>query len=171
MRFGLIVAPTTLPDLRPAPGTLDSDLVRARLPQPDVAIDVVEIDPSVDVAEQIDAFFDAKSEGVEAILFYASTFVALAPDGEVFLCLDPTNPDVGDSLRDVAGALRDKHTGPLLFVLDCRHAPDDDDAFRSATIVAAVRAALDPATTGIEVLVAAQQAPAAAEDAASPFTR
>ncbi len=171
MRFGLIVAPTTLPDLRPAPGTLDSDLVRARLPQPDVAIEVVEIDPTVDVAEQIDAFFEAHPEGVDAILFYASTFVALAPDGEVFLCLDPTNPDVGDSLRDVSAALRDKHAGPLLFVLDCRHAPDDDDAFRSATIVGAVRTALDSSKTGIELLVAAQQAPAVAEDAASPFTR
>ncbi len=171
MRFGLIVAPTTLPDLRPAPGTLDSDLVRARLPQPDVAIEVVEIDPAVDVAEQIDAFFDAHKDGVDAILFYASTFVALAPDGEVFLCLDPMNPDVGDSLGDVAAAIRDKHAGPLLFVLDCRHAPDDEDAFRSATIVGAVRGALDSSKAGIELLVAAQQAPAVAEDAASPFTR
>ncbi len=171
MRFGLIVAPTTLHDLRPAPGTLDSDLVRARLPQPDVAIEVVEIDPTVDVAEQIDAFFEAHEDRIDAILFYASTFVALAPDGEVFLCLDPMNPDVGDALRDVAAALRDKHAGPLLFVLDCRHAPDDDDAFRSATIVSAVREALEPASTGIELLVAAQQAPAVAEDAASPFTR
>src|SRR6185503_17435581 len=106
MRYGLIVAPTTLPDLRPAPGTLDSDLIRARLPQEDVNIVVVEVDPTVDVAEQIDKFFDDHPSGAEAILFYASTFVALSADGEVYLCLDPTNPDVGDALRDIAGALR-----------------------------------------------------------------
>src|SRR5689334_24695781 len=86
MRYGLIVAPTTLPDLRPAPGTLDSDLVRARLPQEDVAIDVVDIDPGVDVAEQIDRFFDSHPAGAEAIVFYASTFVVLSAEGEVFLC-------------------------------------------------------------------------------------
>ena len=171
MRYGLIVAPTTLPDLRPAPGTLDSDLVRERLPQDDVGIEVVDVDPTVDVAEQIDGFFDAHPEGAEAILFYASTFVALSPEGEVFLCLDPTAPDVGDSLRDIAAVIRERHEGPLLFVLDCRHAPDEEDPLRSATIAAAVRSALDPASTGIELLVAAQGAPPVFEDAVSPFTR
>ncbi|MEZ4314569.1 MAG: hypothetical protein R3F14_41675, partial [Polyangiaceae bacterium] len=88
MRYGLIVAPTTLPDLRPAPGTLDSDLVRARLPQEDVAIEIVEIDPTVDVAEQIDTFFDERPEPAEALFFYASSLVAVSDD-DVFLCLDP----------------------------------------------------------------------------------
>ncbi len=171
MRYGLIVAPTTLSDLRPAPGTLDSDLVRARLPQEDAGIEVVDIDPTVDVAEQIDQFFDARPEPVEAVLFYASTFVALSAEGEVFLCLDPTNPDVGDSLRDVADALRERFSGPVLFVLDSRHAPDEGDPFRSATVAGAIRATLNPAVTGIEVLVAAQPAPATLEDAASAFTR
>src|SRR5690242_21713303 len=87
MRYGLIVAPTTLPDLRPAPGTLDSDLIRARLPQEDVDIEVVEVDPTVDVAEQVDKFFDDYPAGAAAIMFYASAFVALSGDGEVFLCL------------------------------------------------------------------------------------
>ncbi|MBK8256202.1 MAG: hypothetical protein IPK82_26480 [Polyangiaceae bacterium] len=171
MRYGLIVAPTTLPDLRPAPGTLDSDLMRARLPQDDTTIDVVEIDPTVDVAEQIDRFFDTHREPIDALLFYASTLVATSPDGEVFLCLDPTNPDVGDSLRDVAAAMREQCDGAILFVLDCRHAIDEDDAFRSATVASAVRAAIDPARTGIELLVAAQPQDASMEDAASPFTR
>ena len=130
MRYGLIVAPTALPDLRPAPGTLDSDLIRARLPREDLDVEVVEIDPTIDVAEQIDGFFEAHPDGAEAILFYASAFVQLSRDSEIFLCLDPMNPDVGDSLRDVAAALREKHEGPLLFVLDCRHAPDEDDPFR-----------------------------------------
>lgn len=171
MRYGLIVAPTTLPDLRPAPGTLDSDLVRARLPQEDVAIEVVDIDPTVDVAEQIDRFFDARPEPAEAILFYASSLVALSGEGEVFLCLDPTDPDVGDSLHDVAASLRERFSGPVLFVLDCRHTPDEDDPFRSATVASAIRSAIDPASTGIEVLVAAQPASPELDDAASPFTR
>lgn len=171
MRYGLIVAPATLPDLRPAPGTLDSDLVRSRLPQEDVAIEVAEIDPTTDVAEQIDHFFDARSEPVDAVLFYASSFVALAADGEVFLCLDPTNPDVGDSLRDVAGALRERFSGPVLFVLDCRHSPDESDPFKSATVASAIRSTLDPSTTGVEILVAVQPASPIFEDAASAFTR
>ncbi len=171
MRYGLIVAPTTSPDLRPSPGTFDSDLVRARLPQDDVAIHVVELNPTSDVAEQIELFFDGQQEAPEAVLFYASTLVALSGSGEVFLCLDPTNPDVGDGLRDIAGAIRDRFNGPLLFVLDCRHAADEEDAFRSATVVAAVRAALDPNATGIELLVAAQPVHEELEDAASPFTR
>jgi len=171
MRYGLIVAPTTLSDLRPAPGTLDTDLVRSRLPQDDLAIEVIDIDPTVDVAEQIDQFFDAHPDDVEGILFYASTYVALSPEGELFLCLDPMNPDVGDALRDIAGALSEKHTGPLLMVLDCRHAADEEDPFRSAVIAGAIRTAIDPAATGAELLVAAQPSPAVMEDAASPFTR
>ena len=49
--------------------------------------------------------------------------VALSPDGELFLCLDPENPGMGDALGDIAAVFRDRARGDALFVLECHHGP------------------------------------------------
>ena len=44
MRCAIIATPALLPDSRPAPGALDGDLLRTRLPQPDTGFTVVDLD-------------------------------------------------------------------------------------------------------------------------------
>src|SRR6516225_4732765 len=114
MRLALVATPAPLPDLRPTPGSLDGDVIRARLPLPDASFQVVDLDPSVDLAEQLEGLFDrGEAPADEAILFYASCRVILSVDGELFLSFDPTQPDTGDSLRDIASVFRERAGGPV----------------------------------------------------------
>ena len=173
MRLALVATPLAMPDSRPAPGSLDGDLIRSRLPLPDAGFRIVDLDPAVDLAEQLDLIFERGDAppGTE-ILFYASTRVILSVEGELFLCFDPASPDTGDSLSDLALVLRERATGPVAFVLECRHPLDPEDPFRSAAVVGAAKEAVASAASGIELLVAAQLVEIDdAEDRASPLTR
>src|SRR5271165_5884772 len=109
MRIALVATPAPLPDSRPAPGFLDGDLVRARLPLPDTGFRVIDLDPGVDLAEQIEALFEGGEVEADApIFFYASCRVILSVEGELFLSLDSAQPDTGDSLRDLALLFRER---------------------------------------------------------------
>ncbi len=171
MRCAIIATPALLSDLRPAPGALDGDLLRARLPLPDTDFTVFDLDPARDLAEQIDILFDEQASlSGEPVLFYASSLVVIAVDGELFLCLDPSDPKTGDSFKDIAYVLRDRINGPLLIMLECRHSPDPDNPFKSASVVEAAKDALVPGTE-VELLVAAHPIAAGDEDQPSAFTR
>ena len=171
MRLAMVATPAALLDLRPAPGSLDGDVIRARLPLPDAGFLVVDLDPAIDLAEQIELLFEGEAGGGE-VLFYASCRVILSEDGEIFLSFNPAEPDTGDSLRDIALVFRERARGPVAFVLECRHAPDPDDPFRGAAIVAAAKEAVAVAGGAIELLVAAQPVgEGESEDRTSPLTR
>ncbi|MGK4004128.1 hypothetical protein WMF31_15960 [Sorangium sp. So ce1036] len=182
MRLAIVATPGLHRDQRPAPGSLDGDLVRARLSLDDAGFRVVDVDPARDLAEQLDALFDeltatrktlvdadeaAREEASALLLFYASSTVALSPSGELFLCLDPENPGVGDALGDVAAVFGDRARGAVLFVIECHHAPE---VTSSAVVAAAERAVTSPAT-GIELLVAAHPLGSFGDDLPSVFTR
>jgi len=172
MRLAIVATPSLLSDMRAPPGALDGDVIRSRLPLPDTAFEVVDIDPSVDLAEQLDVLFDDRRPAPgDEVLFYVSAPAALSVDGEFFLCLDPESPQTGDALADVAAVFRDRVPGPVLLVLECRHAPSPDDPFRSAAVVTSAKEAVEPARTGIEMLIAARPATDGLEEYASPFTR
>ncbi|AGP37847.1 tetratricopeptide repeat protein [Sorangium cellulosum] len=182
MRLAIVATPSLHRDQRPAPGSLDGDLIRARLSLDDAGFRVVDIDPARDLAEQLDALFDeltatrrtlvdaedaARDEASTLFLFYASTAVALSPDGELFLCLDPENPGVGDALGDVAAVFRDRARGEVLFVLECHHGPG---ATSRAVVTAAEQAVASP-VTGVELLVAAHPIGSLDADLPSVLTR
>jgi tetratricopeptide (TPR) repeat protein len=172
MRLAIVATPAISSDQRPVPGALDGDVVRARLPLPDTSFEVVDLDPEQDLAEQLERLFDERRPGPsDLVLFYASSAVALSNAGELFVCLDPENPDVGDSLHDITAVFEEHMHGPVLFVLELRHVPHPDDPFRSATIVAAAKGAIRAPVTGIEALIAARLTPMEVEDHTSPFTR
>ncbi|MDI1475848.1 hypothetical protein [Polyangium sp. y55x31] len=172
MRLAIVATPSLLSDMRAPPGALDGDILRSRLPLEDTAFEVVDIDPHVDLAEQLDTLFNERKPGPEdEILFYVSSPVAVSVDGEFFLCLDPENPQTGDALADVVAVFHDHVSGPVLFVLECRHAPAPADPFRSATVVAAAKDAVSPQRSGIELLIAARPSSPAIEERPSPFTR
>src|SRR5512132_1722124 len=175
MRLAIVATPAALPDLRPAPGALDGDALRSRLLLPDAGYHVVDLDPAVDLAEQLELLFEQTplDPGTPA-LFYASTRVAFSAEGELFLCLDAESPETGDSLRDIATVIRDRIPGPVAFVIECRHPVDEEDPFRSATIVGAAKDSLrgvGASGAGVEVLVAARPLSDDAEDRTSPLTR
>ncbi|APR76116.1 Gluconokinase [Minicystis rosea] len=173
MRIALVATPLPLPDMRPAPGALDGDVIRSRLPLDDSGFRLVDIDPAVDLAEQIETLFErGEIPRDAAVLFYASSSVILSVEGELFLALDPSSPDTGDSVRDLALVFRERSEGPLAFVIECRHAPDPEDPFRSASVAAAARDAVSAGGGRIELLVAAQPIlEGEAEDRVSPLTR
>jgi tetratricopeptide (TPR) repeat protein len=172
MSLAIVATPAPLSDLRSPPGALDGDLLRARLPLSDTAFRVVDLDPATDLAEQLDLLFDRDPISPGApVLFYASCSVVLSVDDELFLCLDPASPETGDSLQDIAAVFAERVSGPVVFILECRHAPAPEDPFRSAAVVSAARDAVHPERTGIELLVAAHPSEAEVEDAPSAFTR
>lgn len=174
MPLAIVASPALLPDMRPAPGALDADLVRARLPLDDMGFRVVDVDPELDLAEQIDLRLEREPLGDdEPVLLYASSGVAVSAEGEFFLCLDPNRPDTGDALADVVAVLRERTRGPILIVLECRHAPDATDPFRSAAVVSAAKQAVAAAAPGSALLVAARPFDESdqTEDRASAFTR
>jgi tetratricopeptide (TPR) repeat protein len=171
-RLALIATPRLVPDRPPLPGALDGDLVRSRLPLDDTRFRVVDLDPAVDLAEQIDVLLEREAPGADdSVVLYASGAAALSDAGEFFLCLDPANPDTGDAIADVAAVFRDRAAGAVLFVLECRHAADEADPFRSATVVAAAKDSLKGVAPGIALLIGARPAAEGAEELPSPFTR
>jgi cellulose synthase operon protein C len=170
MRFALVATPAALPDLRPAKGALDGDVIRSRLPLPDAGFQLVDLDPAVDLAEQLDAFFDGtRLEPSAFVLFYASSAVAVSRGGELFLCLDPTSADTGDSLRDIAIVLRERSPGAVAIVLECRHPEIADAAAASAKVVRAAEAAVT-AADDVELLVGARPHDDAPDERPSPLT-
>jgi len=179
MRLAIVATPALFSDHRPAPGALDGDLIRARLTLEDTGFQVEDLDPSRDLAEQLELIFErlaaraqpAPTGGPPLLLLYASTPVALSSEGELFLCLDPANPGVGDALAAIAAVFRDQARGRVLFVLECHHEPAPGDPFASAAIVEAAKQAVAPAVSGIELLVAAHPLDAARADMPSAFTR
>ncbi|WP_437668652.1 tetratricopeptide repeat protein [Sorangium sp. So ce131] len=182
MRLAIVATPGFHRDQRPAPGSLDGDLIRARLSLDDAGFRVVDVDPARDLAEQLDALFDeltatrktlvdadeaARDEASSLFLFYASSAVALSPEGELFLCLDPENPGMGDALGDIASVFRDRARGAVLFVIEGHHGP----GVASRDVVAAAERAVASEGTGIELLVAAHPIGEVGSEVPSVFTR
>ncbi|WP_437917299.1 tetratricopeptide repeat protein [Sorangium sp. So ce302] len=182
MRLAIVATPSLHRDQRPAPGSLDGDLIRARLSLDDAGFRVIDVDPARDLAEQLDALFDevvatrrtlvdaedaARDDASTLFLFYASSAVALSPDGELFLCLDPENPGLGDALGDIAAVFRDRARGEVLFVLECHHGP----GATSRAVVAAAEQAVASSVTGVELLVAAHPIGSLDADLPSVLTR
>ncbi|HRI71357.1 MAG TPA: hypothetical protein PK156_44295, partial [Polyangium sp.] len=121
MRLAIIATPSPSSDMRAPPGALDGDVLRARLQMADTAFQVAEVDPTIDLAEQLDALLAARRLGSgDEVLFYVSSLVAVSVDNEFFLCLDPSNPNTGDALTDVVAVFQDHVPGPILFILECR---------------------------------------------------
>lgn len=172
MRLAIVATPAPLPDMRPAPGALDGDLMRARLPLADTGFAVVDLDPTRDLAEQIELLFERRDVDADApVLFYVSCNVMQSVEGELFLCLDPSQPNTGDSLAELTMVFRERTQGSVAFVLELRHAPAPDDPFLSATVVGAAKDAVAPLQSGIELLIAARPSSNDMEDRASPLTR
>ncbi|HRI71799.1 MAG TPA: hypothetical protein PK156_46520, partial [Polyangium sp.] len=73
-------------------------------------------------------------------------------------------------LTDVVAVFQDHVPGPILFLLECRHAVAPQVPFRSATVVGAAKDAIAPARSGIELLIAARPSDHTTEMRASPFT-
>jgi tetratricopeptide (TPR) repeat protein len=170
-RLAVIATPASQPGQRLAPGALDGDAVRARLLLSDAGFSVLDLDPAIDLAEQLDVYFEEEPAGLDTeVLFYASCQVAMSGDGELFLCLDPADPETGDALSDIAGVFRDMVPGAVLFLLECRHAASDDP-FRSTAFVEAAKAAVGSADTGVELLIAARPGEGVDGESVSPFTR
>lgn len=179
-RLAIVISPKAS-NLRAGQGELDADAIKERLQLDDTAFSVVALDPSTDVAEQLDALFDQREVGdgpaspegdrgpERSVLFYASADVKVAGD-EVFLCLDPESPDTGDSLHDVAEVICDRATGAVLFVLDARFEPNGSE-LQGPELVAAARKVLRDMGDDIELLIGARPSSEAAASACSPFTR
>ena len=168
-RLAIVVTPAAREDVRGRQGTLDGDVMRERLAQADTRFDVVVLDADRDLAEQIDALFDARPEGEWSVLFYASTRASVADD-ELFLCLDPAEPETGDALRDVVEVLKDRGGGPLVVILELCHEPSDDPLV-SAEMVDHARRAIRAVSDDVELLAACS--PVISSEASSPsaFTR
>ena len=169
MRLAIVATPSLRGDQRPAPGALDGDVVRARLSGPDTAFEVVDLNPEIDLAEQLDVLLETRRPGPhDPVLFYASSMVALSEQGDFFLCLAP---GTGDALGDVVEVLAERAPGPVLVMLECRHAPDPDDPFSSANIVGAGKSAVASGKTGVGLLIAARPLADDSDDVPSAFTR
>ncbi|MBI4951027.1 MAG: hypothetical protein HY908_03275, partial [Myxococcales bacterium] len=137
----------------PRLGERDACLVVERFTLPDLGFEALVLDPGRDAAEQLDAALAGRHGEIGAVLFYASSLVAVPEADECFLCLDPGQPDLGDALRDLAATLRDRVSGPLCAVIDARYPVG---AHGPKEVLAAIVQSLHASETGIELVAAAR---------------
>ena len=134
-----------------AMGGLD---LRTRFTRDDAGFDVVFADPDEDLAEQVIDVLAKRSCGArDAVMLYIAARTLLSCEGELYLCLDPDEPNVGDALAEVAASLRDAAPGGKLIVLDLVDARLDVDPTRIQTLVRAAETAIEFATSGVELVL------------------
>ncbi|MBM4358955.1 MAG: hypothetical protein FJ096_12695, partial [Deltaproteobacteria bacterium] len=151
MRVGIIAAAAGDGTSGPVVGERDALLVSERLAMGDMGFKVHTVDPARDMAAQVDLALASYGGGVDEVLLYVSARAVTLEDGECFFCLDLANPDVGDAVRDVVMALAERSSGRALMVVEARHDGATVDELRDAA--KALRAAIDPPSTGIEAIV------------------
>lgn len=167
-RIAWVATPGHSSDARSGQGTLDGEAVLERLGQPDLGFRVEALDASDDLAGQLDDWADSAEEAPQSSLLYVSAPV-LSVEGEVLLCLDPSDPTTGDSLADVLGSLVEATDGPVVAVLDLRAGPAVD-ALGLASLVREVREVVR-AQEQAEVLVSLRAATEDDASSCSPLTR
>ena len=134
-----------------AMGGLD---LRTRFTRDDAGFDVVFADPDEDLAEQVIDVLAKRSCGArDAVMLYIAARTLLSCEGELYLCLDPDEPNVGDALAEVAASLRDAAHGGKLLVLALVDARRDVDPTRIQTLVRAAETAIEFATSGVELVL------------------
>lgn len=166
-RVALVATPIADADPQGLHGSLDGDAVRVRLAQEDAGFEVHDLDPTRDLAEQLDEVFDGLGDDRVDAVFYASSPVVLAPDGELFLCLDPREIETGDALDELASVFAERGAGRRLFVLDCRY-PSSNDPLRGVTCMESIQQRLRGRA---EVLAAARPTDQVRPGEVSPLTR
>jgi hypothetical protein len=167
-RIAWVATPSHSPEARSGQGTLDGEAVLERLGQPDLGFQVVALDASDDLAGQLDDWADSVEEAPLLSVLYVSAPV-VSVEGEVLLCLDPSDPTTGDSLADVLGSLVEATDGPVVGVLDLR-APLTIDALGLASLVGEVREVVR-ALEHAEVVVSLRAASENDASSCSPLTR
>ncbi len=171
MRLGIIAAAEASPSASdPNVGERDATLMRERLALEDLGFVVHTLDPAVDMAEQLDGLLADYAGQLDDVLLYASSLVAVVDDGECFLCLDPAEPDVGDALRDVAGALAQRALGGTLLIVDARFDDPQADRALMQQVVDAIHACAVSDHGPVELIVAARPAGAHLERIPSRLT-
>jgi hypothetical protein len=154
MRLAIIVA--AAPDDGPMPsvGERDAILMRDRLGLEDLGFEVRVADPSYDLAEQIGGLLDEYTGKTHDVLLYASAMVAV--EDECFLCIDPDQPDIGDSLQDLACELSDHGAARSLIIVEGRYSAerDVDDRDMAQFVVTSIADTVDSERTGVEVVAA-----------------
>lgn len=134
-----------------AMGGLD---LRTRLAREDAAFDVVFADPDEDLAEQVTDILSRRSCGPrDSVMLYIAARTLLSREGDLYLCLDPEESNIGDALADVAASLRDAGAGWSLIILDLVDARLEAEPSRIQTLVRAAEAGIDFASSGIELLI------------------
>lgn len=170
MRLSIIAMPAQLEASLAPSYAIDGRPLRTRLSRPDTGFDVVQVDPGQDLAEQIEGILASRAPGAgDAVMLHAACPLLLSVEGELFLCLDPTQPFVADALADIAAVLRDRVQGPKLLIVDGVDARIGVDPQRGEAIARAAEAAVDPRTSGIELLVVLRAPPPPGEAQPSPF--
>jgi tetratricopeptide (TPR) repeat protein len=170
MRLSIIATPAQHEALIAPAQAIDGRLIQTCLGREDVGFDVVQADPGQDLAEQIEGICATRAVGAsDAVMLHAACPLLLSVEGELFLCLDPAEPQVGDALSDVAAALSERAAGPKLIVIDGVNAHASAEPKRAEAFARAAEAALDPRTSGIELILVVR-APPGGEAKASPFT-
>ncbi|MCA9625466.1 MAG: hypothetical protein KC731_40875, partial [Myxococcales bacterium] len=134
----------------PKLGERDAGIVRSRFALEDLGFEVFVIDASDDLAGQVEDRLEEVGP-LEQLVIYASCLLAVVDDDQCFLCLNPDEPDVGDSLPDVLSVVQGR-AEQILLVADLRL--DDPEANRSALgdAMAALDAAVSPSDTGVELI-------------------
>jgi tetratricopeptide (TPR) repeat protein len=167
-RIAWVATPSHSPEARSGQGTLDGEAVLERLGQPDLGFHVVALDASDDLAGQLDDWALSTVQAPALSVLYVSAPV-ISVEGEVLLCLDPSDPTTGDSFADVLGSLVESTDGPVVGILDLR-APPSTDALTLASLVGEVREVVRGLEQA-EVLVSLRAADEQDASACSPLTR
>lgn len=153
-KIALIAAPTAASDSdEPSLGQRDAELIVARLQMADLDFGVIMLDPGIDLAAQIDETLTQISEPIDDLVIYTSCQLAVVDQQECFLCLNPSEPDVGDALRDV-GSVVSGRAERVLVVAELRHQDPAADHPTVRAAATAIESCLEPIRQGIELIAA-----------------
>jgi tetratricopeptide (TPR) repeat protein len=169
MRVGVIAAAAAGESAQPALGERDAFLVRSRLELEDLGFEMVVADPRSDLAAQLDALLGEREGRIDDLVLYVSSLLAVV-DGDCFVCLDPQEPDVGDALGDVTRVIAGRVRGSTLIVADLRYDDPEADQAVIAEVVRVVERAVDPPTSGVELIAAVRPRDAHPERVPSRLT-
>jgi tetratricopeptide (TPR) repeat protein len=153
MRLAIVSAASAQDTPDPTVGERDGLLFCERFALPDLGFTVCRLDPELDLAEQLDVLLGERYPQPDDLIFYASCLVAMLDDGECFLCLDPSHPDVGDSLRELTRVIGGQAARTLM-VVEGRYENDAADQRLLKRAVEAMASCVSPVDSGVELVAA-----------------
>ncbi len=151
MRFAVVVVPSHKARGKGRAPSPIADRVSDRLSEPDAGYEVVVLEARRRLGERLSRTLSAQELAHSPVFVLISARVVLDGEGEAFVRIAKDERLGFAEIRSLLSSATDQ----AFIVADVWHRPDEDDPTLSATVVGAIRDAIDPSESGIGLMVGA----------------